>query len=311
MFVYIGELCRDLVNQPERPDERTHKLRLAFGNGLRADVWEQLVSRFRIPRILEFYGATEGNISILNFDGKVGAVGRIPKYVRGRFNVRLVKFDLESQEPVRGSDGFFVECRPGEAGEALGEIGAHARMAYAGYADKAASGSKVLHNVFRKGDAWFRTGDLMKQDHDGYFYFVDRIGDTFRWKGENVSTTEVAGRLDAAPGVLEANVYGVPVPDAEGRAGMAALVVDESFDPAAFAKFVEADLPAYAQPLFLRLQPRIDTTGTFKHRKAGLVEDGFDPSRSKDKLFVKTPGKGYVKLTPSVHKKILEGEFRF
>jgi fatty-acyl-CoA synthase len=310
MFVYIGELCRYLINQDERPEERQHKLRLAFGNGLRPDVWERMVARFRIPRVLEFYGATEGNVSIINFDGKMGAVGRIPKYVRKRFNVRLVKFDVETEEPMRGPTGLCVETRPGEVGEALGKIGAEARMAYAGYADKAASNSKILTNVFEKGDAWFRTGDLLKQDSEGYFYFVDRIGDTFRWKGENVATTEVAGRLDEAPGVLEANVYGVHVPEADGRAGMAALVVDETFDPAQLSAFVEENLAPYAQPVFLRLQTQIDTTGTFKHRKADLVADGFDPSKTKSKLYVKLPNKGYVKLTPGVFKKIEAGEIR-
>ncbi|OYX35472.1 MAG: long-chain-acyl-CoA synthetase [Caulobacterales bacterium 32-69-10] len=310
MFVYIGELCRYLVNQAERPDERMHKLRLAFGNGLRPDVWERMVARFRIPRVLEFYGATEGNVSILNFDGKLGAVGRIPKYVAKRFNVRLVKFDVETEQPVRGPNGLCVQTRPGEVGEALGKIGQEARMAYAGYADKAATSSKVLTDVFEKGDAWFRTGDLLKQDDEGYFYFVDRIGDTFRWKGENVATTEVAGRLAEAPGVLEANVYGVHVPEADGRAGMAALVVDESFDPVAFSAFVEENLAPYAQPVFLRLQPQIDTTGTFKHRKADLVAAGFDPASTKAKLYVKQPAKGYVKLTPGVFKKIEAGEIR-
>jgi len=310
MFVYIGELCRYLVTQPERPEERMHKLRLAFGNGLRPDVWERMVQRFRIPRILEFYGATEGNVSILNFDGKTGAVGRIPKYVRSRFNVRLVRFDVETEEPMRGPNGLCMECRPGEIGEALGKIGSEARTAYAGYADKAASNSKILRDVFARGDAWFRTGDLLRQDDEGYFYFVDRIGDTFRWKGENVATTEVAGRLDEAPGVLESNVYGVHVPEADGRAGMAALVVDESFDPAVFGKFVEEHLPTYAQPVFLRLQPQIEVTGTFKHRKADLVADGFDPKKTKARVYVKLPGKGYVKLTPSVLAKVEAGEVR-
>ena len=181
---------------------------------------------------------------------------------------------------------------------------------FEGYSNKADSDKKILHDVFKRGDAWFRTGDLMRRDAHGYFYFVDRIGDTFRWKGENVATTEVAGRLAEAPGVLEANVYGVHVPDADGRAGMAALVVDESFDPAAFSTFVEANLASYAQPVFLRLQPQIDTTGTFKHRKADLVAEGFDPAATKCKLYVKQLGKGYQKLTPGVHAKILAGEIR-
>ncbi len=311
MFVYIGELCRYLVNQPERPEERLHKLKCAFGNGLRPDVWERMQQRFRIPRIIEFYGATEGNVSIINFDGKPGAVGRVPAYVRSRFNVRLIKLDAETEQPMRQPNGFCVECRPGEVGECIGEIGKQARMHFIGYADKAASNSKVAANVFKKGDAWFRTGDLMTQDTEGYFYFVDRIGDTFRWKGENVSTTEVAGQLDLAPGVLEANVYGVEVPGVEGKAGMAALVVDEAFDLVALAEHVDRCLPPYARPVFLRMLPQIDTTGTFKHRKIDLVREGFDRTRIKTPLYVRVPDNGFVKLTPSLHTKIVEGQFRF
>jgi len=310
MFVYIGELCRYLVNLPERPEERTHKLRLAFGNGLRPDVWTRMLQRFRLARILEFYGATEGNVSILNFDGKPGAVGRIPGYVRSRFNVRLIRLDPETEEPMRGPSGLCIECRPGEVGECVGEIGKAARMHFVGYADKAASSSKVLQNTFKKGDAWFRTGDLMVQDQEGYFYFVDRIGDTFRWKGENVSTTEVAGHLTQAPGVLEATVYGVETPGAEGKAGMAALVVDEGFDPAALQAHVDAALPAYARPVFLRIAPQIETTGTFKQRKMDLVREGFDPGRVKAPLYVRLPDKGYVPLRPALFKKIAEGQVR-
>jgi fatty-acyl-CoA synthase len=306
MFVYIGELCRYLVNAPERPEERMHKLKLAFGNGLRQDVWERMLSRFRIPRILEFYGATEGNVSILNFDGKVGAVGRIPKYVRSRFNVRLVRFDVEAEEPMRGANGFCIECRPGEIGEALGKIGNEARTSYTGYADKAASASKILENVFERGDRWFRTGDLMRQDEEGYFYFVDRIGDTFRWKGENVSTTEVSGSLSEVAGVKEANVYGVTVPGYDGRAGMASLVVDESFDLTKLQAHVEASLPSYAQPIFLRLSPEIETTGTFKYRKIDLVAQGFDPKLIKTPVYFKHPEKGYIPLDAALYRRIAQ-----
>ena len=310
MFAYIGELCRYLVNQPERPEERMHRLRLAFGNGLRPDVWERLQQRTRISRIMEFYGATEGNVSIINFDGKMGAVGRVPAYVRSRFNVRLVKFDVETETPVRAANGFCIECRPGEIGECVGKISDQARMHYAGYADKAATNSKILQNVFEKGDAWFRTGDLMKQDDEGYFYFVDRIGDTFRWKGENVSTTEVAGQLDEAPGVLEANVYGVECPGMEGKAGMAALVVEDDFDVAAFQVYVDERLAPFARPMFLRIEPRIETTGTFKHRKLELSRDGFDPGKVKAPLYVRLPTKGYTRLKPAMFKKIAAGETR-
>ncbi|MEH6678023.1 long-chain-acyl-CoA synthetase [Phenylobacterium sp.] len=310
MFVYIGELCRYLVNHPETEEETRHKLRLAFGNGLRPDVWSVMKSRFRIPDILEFYGSTEGNVSMFNFDGKEGAIGRVPRYLRKRFNFRLVQFDVENEAPIRGPDGFCIECGPGQIGECVGRIGGDARAEYTGYVDKAASEKKVLKDVFAKGDAWFRTGDLMRQDAEGYFYFIDRIGDTFRWKGENVSTNEIAARLQEAPGVLEANVYGVEAPGADGRAGMAALVTDSEFDLAAFGEHVARELPSYAQPLFLRMMPAMETTGTFKQRKVDLVEQGFDPGKIKTPLYFKDPDKGYVKITKTVFTKLMAGGYR-
>ncbi|MDB5447319.1 MAG: acyl-CoA synthase [Phenylobacterium sp.] len=307
MFVYIGELCRYLVNQPPSDAETRHKLRLAFGNGLRPDIWPVLKQRFRIPQILEFYGSTEGNVSMFNFDGREGAVGRAPRWLRSKFNVRIIQFDVEAEKPVRGSNGFCVECGPGQVGECIGRIGADARGAYTGYVDKAASEKKVLHDVFEKGDAWFATGDLMRTDADGYLYFVDRVGDTFRWKGENVSTNEVAERLQAAPGVKQANVFGVAVDGAEGRAGMAALVVDPAFDIKTFAAHVAHELPVYAQPLFVRILPSIETTGTFKVRKMDLVADGYDPGKVKGPLFFHDPKRGYVKVTKGVYEKIATG----
>ena len=309
LFVYIGELCRYLVNQPERPAERAHKLRLAFGNGLRPEVWERFQTRFAIPHILEFYGATEGNVSILNFDGKPGSVGRVAPYVRRRFNVKLVRLD-ETGEPVRGPRGFCIAVPPGEVGEAVGQITKAPRTAYSGYADREASEKKLLRGAFRSGDAWFRTGDLMRQDREGYFYFVDRLGDTFRWKGENVSTSEVCEVVCQAPGVQEANIYGVEVPGAEGRAGMAALVAGPDFDLAAFAERVDRDLPAYARPVFLRLQPQIQTTGTFKYTKTDLVAQGFDPAKAGDPLFVRDPERGYVPFDAELHVRLLAGQLR-
>jgi fatty-acyl-CoA synthase len=308
MFVYIGELCRYLAAQPEVPEERAHKLRLAFGNGLRPDVWEKLIGRFGVPRVLEFYGSTEGNVSMFNFDGKLGAIGREPDWLGFFFNIRLAQFDVETEAPVRGTDGLCREAPLGEPGECLGEIKGDARTSYVGYADKAASEKKILRNAFRPGDAWFRTGDLLKKDRDGYFYFVDRIGDTFRWKGENVSTSEVAGALAEAPGVKEVNVYGVKVGDLDGRAGMAGLVA-QKFDPKAFGAFVAERLPSYAQPVFLRLLPQIEVTGTFKYRKVDLVAEGFDPSLVKDPLYVRGPD-GYQKLTRPMFAKIMAGEAR-
>ena len=310
MFVYIGELCRYLVNQPVRPNERAHHLRLAFGNGLRPDVWQTMLDRFHIPQVLEFYGATEGNVSMFNYDGKVGSIGRVPKWLKKRFNFVLVKFDVEAEAPVRGPDGCCIPCPVGEAGECLGAIGEDVRSSYSGYADKAASEKKILRDVFEKGDAWFRTGDLMREDEEGYFYFVDRIGDTFRWKGENVSTNEVAEHLSGFEGVKEAIVYGVRVGDLDGRAGMASIVAGPEFDISRLAAFVDCALPAYSRPLFVRLRPEVETTGTFKYRKLDLVEDGFDPGKVREPLYFKDPEAGYVPVTRELYERILAGGFR-
>jgi fatty-acyl-CoA synthase len=307
MFVYIGELCRYLVNHEPVEDETRHKVRLAFGNGLRPDIWPVMKQRFRIPDILEFYGSTEGNVSMFNFDGREGAIGRAPKWLRKRFNIRLVQFDVESESVIRGPDGLCIECGPGQVGECVGEIGGDARSDYTGYLDRQASDRKILHDDFERGDAWFATGDLMKMDADGYLYFVDRVGDTFRWKGENVSTNEVAERLQVFDGVNQATVYGVAVDGADGRAGMAALVLDGTFDVKGFGDYVARELPTYAQPLFVRVLPQMDTTGTFKIRKMDLVADGYDPAKIRGPLFFHDPKRGYIKLTKAVYDRIAEG----
>jgi fatty-acyl-CoA synthase len=307
MFVYIGELCRYLVNHEPVEDETRHKIRLAFGNGLRPDIWPLMKQRFHIPEILEFYGSTEGNVSMFNFDGREGAIGRAPKWLRKRFNIRLVQFDVENESVIRGPDGLCIECGPGQVGECVGEIGVDARSEYTGYLDRQASDSKVLHDVFERGDVWFATGDLMKMDAEGYLYFVDRVGDTFRWKGENVSTNEVAERLQVFDGVDQATVYGVAVDGADGRAGMVALVLDGAFDAKAFGEHVARELPTYAQPLFVRVLPAMDTTGTFKVRKMDLVADGYDPAKIKGPLFFHDSRRGYIKLTKAVFDRIATG----
>ena len=310
VFVYIGELCRYLVNAPEGPGEKDHRLRLAYGNGMRPDVWEEFQPRFGIPRVLEFYGSTEGNVSVFNFDGKMGAIGRVPGFLKRQINIRLVEFDLDTELPVRGSDGLCRLARPGEIGEAIGLIADDNRHDFSGYADKAASQKKILTDVFKKGDRWFRTGDLMRQDRQGYFYFVDRIGDTFRWKGENVSTAEVEQRLADAPGVKEVVAYGVPVPGQEGKAGMVALVTEGRFDAPAFAAWVDRELPPYARPCFVRQLKSADTTGTFKYRKSDLVADGFDPDRVPGGVWVKGGKNGYTKLSAKARDAIVSGETR-
>jgi fatty-acyl-CoA synthase len=285
-------------------------LRLAFGNGLARDMWSELMGRFAVPRVLEFYGSTEGNVSLFNFDGGLGAVGRVPPWLAGAFNVALARFDVAAEAEARGPNGRCIPCAPGEIGECLGAIRGGARTAYSGYVDPAASEKKVLRGAFRDGDAWFRTGDLMRRDALGYLYFVDRVGDTFRWKGENVSTREVADAVMAAPGVREAIVYGVAVPHHEGRAGMAAVVTGPDFDLAGLASHLERGLPPYAVPLFLRLTPALEITGTFKPRKLDLVADGFDPARVAEPLFVHDREAGYTPLTAERLAALVDGTAR-
>ncbi|MDP3404914.1 MAG: long-chain-acyl-CoA synthetase [Brevundimonas sp.] len=310
LFVYIGELCRYLVNSPEQEGERGHQLRLAFGNGLRLEVWSEFQSRFAIPEILEFYGSTEGNVSLFNFDGKPGSIGRVPKLLRSQINIRLVRFDVDTEEPVRLANGLCQEAPVGEIGEAIGIISDNIRHDFSGYADKAASEKKILKDVFQRGDRWFRTGDLMRQDAEGYFYFIDRIGDTYRWKGENVSTAEVEQRLVSAPGVREVIAYGVAVPGTDGKAGMVTLVVDGRFSAKEFAAYADEQLPFYARPVFIRLAKTLETTGTFKYRKIDLVTEGFDPGRVDGPLYVRGGKAGYQKLSPEAFVAIQNGSTR-
>jgi fatty-acyl-CoA synthase len=290
MFVYIGELCRFLFNTPASPEERAHKIRLCLGNGLRPDIFAAFQQRFAIPRVIEFYAATEGNAALWNLDSYPGSVGRLPSWAASRFPMKIVAYDVETNMPKRDAGGYCIACGDDEAGELMAEIRDDPKMPAArfdGYADPAATKSKILRDAFRPGDAWFRTGDLLRRDARGYYYFVDRIGDTFRWKGENVSTTEVAETIDGFPGVRDSIVYGVAAPHHDGRAGMAALVVEDiaKFDLAAFRAYLAERLPVYARPLFLRFRADLDMTSTFKPKKAELVAEGFDPSRVGEPVF--------------------------
>jgi fatty-acyl-CoA synthase len=282
---------------------------------LRPDVWTEFRDRFHLPLILEFYAATEGNITLFNFDSKPGAVGRIPAWAKRKFPIAIVKFDVESETLVRGPDGLCIECAPDEVGEALGKIVDDPKRPvgrFEGYADKTASDKKIARDVFEPGDAWFRSGDLLRRDAMGYFYFIDRIGDTFRWKGENVSTSEVAEVLTGFPGVRETTVYGVEVPGADGRAGMAAIVPWDcaALDLTALHAYLKRHLPAYARPIFLRMRKRLDTTGTFKQRKIELVAEGFDLTRSPDPLYFQDCAKGtFVPLDAALRERIVSGDF--
>jgi fatty-acyl-CoA synthase len=314
LFQYIGELCRYLVNSPPHPLERAHRLRLACGNGLRPDVWPDFKTRFQIPKIIEFYGATEGNVSLFNFEGKEGAVGRIPWFLAHRFPTKVVRFDVELQQPVRNAEGFCVECDVNEPGEVIGKIlkdPSKPGARFEGYATEVETNKKILDDVFEKGDVWFRTGDLMRKDEHGYFYFVDRIGDTFRWKGENVSTTEVEEAIGQLESVLECNVYGVLVPGRDGRAGMAAIVAKPTLNLASLREHLANRLPDYARPVFLRIRHDLEITATFKPKKLDLVKQGFDPGTIGDPIYFNDPAaKAFVRVDAALYDRIRAGQVR-
>ncbi|WP_017932625.1 long-chain-acyl-CoA synthetase [Robiginitomaculum antarcticum] len=312
LFMYVGELCRFLLSAPPHPMERSHNIRFIIGNGLRPEVWPGFVSRFNIPNVIEFYGATEGNVSLINVRGRVGAIGRVPGYLKHKFNIDVIEYDVDSGRNVRGRDGLAVRTKPGVVGEMIGEIKEdEARFRFDGYENRAATEKKILRGVFKPGDKWFRTGDLVRRDKDGYFYFVDRVGDTYRWKAENVATNEVAGVLSGFPGIVQANVYGVAVPGHDGRAGMASIVTDKDIDLAALYAHVTAELPHYARPVFLRLQQETDTTSTFKFKKTDLVKAGFDHAKISDPLYYAPPrGDTYEPLSAQTVTDIENGEVR-
>jgi len=314
LLQYIGELCRYLLHAEPTACETQHRIRLACGNGLRPDVWDDFKRRFGIPRILEFYAATEGNVSLFNVDGKPGAVGRMPPFLAHRFPAALVRFDVAREAPVRDAQGRCIRCATNEVGEAIGKIledPSNPGRRFEAYTSQEASEQKILRDVFEPGDAWFRTGDLMRRDEEDYYYFVDRIGDTFRWKGENVATLEVAEAICAFPGMREASVYGVAVPGADGRAGMATVVPDGGLDLAAFRAHLTDRLPGYARPLFLRIRRELDVTATFKHAKTELVRQGYDPAASADVVYFNDPERGaFVRLDQALYDGIQAGRIR-
>jgi fatty-acyl-CoA synthase len=314
LFQYIGELCRYLLKAPVSEFETRHRLRLACGNGLRGDIWEEFQRRFAIPRILEFYAATEGNFSLYNVEGKPGAIGRIPPLLAHRFPAAIVKVDAEHGAPLRDGNGLCMACARDEIGEAIGRIGTadEGGGRFEGYTDHAETDKKILRNVFAKGDAWFRTGDLMRLDEQGFFHFVDRVGDTFRWKGENVATSEVNDAIRECEGVLDATTYGVEVAGSDGSAGMAAIVTGDRFDFANFAAHLARRLPAYAHPLFVRVSTSLDATETFKQKKHLLMREGFDPAVVSDPLYFRDPQSDeYRPLDTEAFGRIAEGKIHF
>lgn len=300
-FMYIGELCRYLLNTETHPDERQHRLKVGVGNGLRPDIWEEFQERFNLPVMREFYGATEGNAPVLNVEGRPGMIGRRR---RGQY---LVRCDQSTGEIIRNADGFCSEIQPGEIGLLLGKI--TKVMKFDGYVDKKATSKKIVENIFESGDKFFNSGDLIQLHEDGWLSFADRVGDTFRWKGENVSTNEVAEALNRVDGVLEANVYGVRVPHTDGRAGMAAITVENGFDLQKLADYANNSLPNYQRPYFVRLLSgdEMRTTSTFKHQKVDYRKEGFDPRAINDPLYFLQNG-SYVPIDADLFAKIEAGE---
>nr|XP_061812373.1 long-chain fatty acid transport protein 2-like isoform X2 [Nerophis lumbriciformis] len=283
---YIGETMRYLCNTPKKENEKDHNVRIAIGNGIREDIWSEFLRRFGDIKVKELYAATEGNIGFINYTSKVGAVGRGNFFHRLIFPHRLIKFDIEKEEPVRNSQGLCIEAARGETGLLVGKV--TQRSPFVGYAgNDQQTEKKRLRDVLRKGDLYFNTGDLLRFDQDNFVYFQDRVGDTFRWKGENVATSEVADILTMIPCILEANVYGVKVEGNEGRAGMAAITLKEGqdLDCADAYEHVFNYLPAYARPRFIRIQPCLEMTGTFKMKKTKLVNEGFNPALVRDPLY--------------------------
>jgi citronellyl-CoA synthetase len=309
-FIYIGELCRYLLNTPASPDDHRNPLTRAMGNGLRPDIWMEFKSRFGIGRIAEFYGASEGNVAFANLLNKDCTVGMTS------VKHALVRYDVDADAILRDARGRCIAVEPGEPGLLLGHIGPD--TVFEGYTNRDATEKKIVRDAFEDGDAWFNSGDLLRQIDAGFtlgfphYQFVDRVGDTFRWKGENVSTNEVGEIINRFPAVRFSNVYGVAVPGTDGRAGMAALTLEEgvqTLDLDAFAGFVGRELPVYARPVFLRIEQEIDVTGTFKMVKGQLRDEGYDPARVSDPLFVMKPGSTrYEPLDAAYAATIAKGE---
>ncbi|XP_075581610.1 long-chain fatty acid transport protein 2-like [Pelecanus crispus] len=305
---YVGELLRYLCNMPKRANDREHSVRLALGNGLRADVWKDFLQRFGPISIWEFYGATEGNAGFINYTGKIGAVGRANMFLKCFAPFELIKYNVEDDEPIRDERGLCIRAHPGETGLLVIKI--TKATPFHGYAgDSQKTERKILRDVLVKGDLFFNSGDLLMIDHERFVYFHDRVGDTFRWKGENVATTEVEATLAMVNFIQEVNVYGVSVPGCEGRCGMAAirLKAGASFEGENFYAFTKDTLPSYAAPRFVRIQDALEITGTFKQCKGNLVKEGFDPNVIKDPLFFRDDKKKtYVPLNPDIYAAILD-----
>jgi len=288
-FVYIGEICGYLLNQPEKETDRRHKVRVISGNGMRAGIWDEFTKRFGIDRIVEFYSASEANTAFLNILNIPKSTGVCPT------PVAFVEYDAETGDPARDDNGRVRKVKSGEPGLLLSKITNF--QPFDGYTDKEASEKKLVRDAFKKGDVWFNTGDLMRSQGFGHAAFADRLGDTFRWKGENVATTEVEHALQQDSTIEEATVYGVEVEGAGGKAGMAAVQLKEGadFDPKSLAKTVYENLPPYALPLFVRLVDELEKTSTHKVKKVDLTKQGYRSDDIEDPIYVlKSRDEGYV-----------------
>ncbi|XP_014000747.2 long-chain fatty acid transport protein 6 isoform X1 [Salmo salar] len=312
VFQYVGELCRYLVNQPVVPEERAHKVRVAAGSGLRADVWREFARRFGKINVREAYGLTEASIGFVNYTNEIGPIGRAGYFNKLNMPFEFLSCDPQTYEPIRTNSGRCVKANKGETGLLVAPVSVmNPFLGYAG--NTLQSEKKLLRDVFKEGDVYFNTGDLMLQDHRDFVYFRDRIGDTFRWKGENVATTEVSEILGSLEFLQEVNVYGVTVPGYEGRAGMAAIVLkmDQKLDGKKLYNHLVQSLPAYSWPWFLRIQTSIDVTETFKQQKRKLVQEGFSPEAVQESLyFLDLSQRDYVPLTQSLHDDIVSGKIR-
>jgi citronellyl-CoA synthetase len=306
-FCYIGELCRYLMNQPARPDDAHNPVKKIIGNGLRPDIWKEFKRRFGIDEVYEFYAASEGNVAFINVLNLDCTIGFCPA------PYALVKYDIHADEPVRDGAGHLIRVGRGEVGLLVSEVSE--RYTFDGYTDPTASEKKLLRDVFTPGDVWFNSGDLLRDLGFRHAQFVDRVGDTFRWKSENVSTNEVAEVINTFDGVAETTVYGVQIPGTEGRAGMASMVLQvplEQFDLGGLVRHLEDQLPVYAHPLFLRVQKELEVTGTFKQVKGDLKEQGFDPSKVADPIYVMLPrSRAYVRLTDETFVEIMAERVAF
>lgn len=306
---YVGELCRYLMDAPKSPNDRKHRVTKMIGNGMRPNIWSNFKERFGVEEILELYASSEGNVgfsNIFNFDNTVG-FSPIP--------YAIIQYDKEKDQPVRDKKGYCIKVSKGETGLLIGKI--TNRSPFDGYTDPEKNKSSIMHNVFTQGDSYFNTGDLVRDIGFRHAQFVDRLGDTFRWKGENVSTTEVENICSDYEKISEAVVYGVEIPNTNGRAGMAAITLKENAelndqDLSKMAQVFKSELPTYAIPIFLRVQEKIETTGTFKYQKSKLKEEAFYPDKTSDRLLILLPNSDrYCDITAEILSNIKNYKYRF